>query len=100
MSLEGKAALVTGSTSGIGLAIAQAFAAEGCGVMLNGLGDRDAIDALRDGIARKAGVKVAYHGADMSKPAEIADLVDDAQANLGGIYIPLNTPGIPPVPPV
>ncbi|HEX9525722.1 MAG TPA: SDR family NAD(P)-dependent oxidoreductase, partial [Reyranella sp.] len=94
MSLEGKAALVTGSTSGIGLAIAQAFAAEGCGVMLNGLGDRDAIDALRDGIARKAGVKVAYHGADMSKPAEIADLVDDAQAKLGGIDILVNNAGI------
>ena len=77
MSLEGKAALVTGSTSGIGLAIAQAFATEGCRVMLNGLGDRCAIDALRDGIARKAGVKVAYNAADMSKPAEIADLVTD-----------------------
>src|SRR5260370_39861767 len=93
MSLEGKAALVTGSTSGIGLAIAQAFAAEGCGVMLNGLGDRDAIDALRDGIARKAGVKVAYHRADMSKPAEIADLADDAQAKLGRTDILANTAG-------
>ena len=77
MSLEGKAALVTGSTGGIGLAIAQAFAAAGCRVMLNGLGDRCAIDPLRDGIARKAGVKVAYNAADMSKPAEIADLVTD-----------------------
>src|ERR1700738_2958753 len=94
MSLEGKAALVTGATSGIGLAISQAFAAEGCRVMLNGLGDRDAIDALRDGIARKAGVKVAYHGADMTKPAEIADLVDDAQAKLGGIDILVNNAGI------
>jgi 3-hydroxybutyrate dehydrogenase len=94
MSLRGKAALVTGSTSGIGLAIAQAFAAEGCSVMLNGLGDRDAIEALRDGIARKAGVKVAYHGADMSKPGEIADLVDDAQAKLGGIDILVNNAGI------
>jgi 3-oxoacyl-[acyl-carrier protein] reductase len=90
MSLEGKAALVTGSTSGIGLAVAQAFAAEGCSVMLNGLGDRDAIDALRDGIARKAGVKVAYNAADMSRPAEIADLVADTQAKLGGIDILVN----------
>src|SRR5580704_15264127 len=94
MSLEGKAELVTGSTSGIGLAVAQAFAAEGCSVMLNGLGDRDAIDALRDGIARKAGVKVAYNAADMSKPAEIADLVADTQAKLGGIDILVNNAGI------
>src|SRR5258708_12631085 len=98
MSLEGKAALVTGSTSGIGLAIAQAFAAEGCSVMLNGLGDRGAIDVLREGIARKAGVKVAYHGADMSKPAEIAHLVDGPQANLATIDILVNNPGIHHVP--
>ena len=94
MSLEGKAALVTGSTSGIGLAVAQAFAAEGCSVMLNGLGDRDAIDALRDGIARKAGVTVAYNAADMSKPAEIAGLVADTQGKLGGIDILVNNAGI------
>ena len=82
MSLKGKAALVTGSTSGIGLAIAQAFAAEGCSVMLNGFGDAAAIEQLRDEMRRRAGVKVAYHGADMSKPAEIADLVaDDAGAS-------------------
>jgi len=83
MSLEGKAALVTGSTSGIGLAVAQAFAAEGCSVMLNGLGDRDAIDALRDGIARKAGVKVVVQRRRHEQAAEIADLVADAQAKLG-----------------
>ena len=59
-----------------------------------GLGDRDAIDALRDGIARKAGVKVAYNAADMSKPAEIAGLVADTQARLGGIDILVNNAGI------
>jgi 3-hydroxybutyrate dehydrogenase len=88
MSLAGKAALVTGSTSGIGLAIAQAFAATGCSVMLNGLGDRCAIGALRDGIARKAGVQVAYNAADMSKSAEIADLAvflaSDTASNMQG----------------
>ena len=94
MSIEGKAALVTGSTSGIGLAIAQAFAAEGCRVMLNGLGDRAAIEALRDGIVRKTGVAVAYNAADMSKPAEIAGLVADTQAKLGGIDILVNNAGI------
>jgi len=94
MSLEGKVALVTGSTSGIGLAIAQAFASEGCSVMLNGLGEPDAIHGLRDDIAGKAGVKVAYHSADMSRPAEIADLVTDTQAKLGGVDILVNNAGI------
>ena len=94
MSLEGKAALVTGSTSGIGLAVVQAFAAEGCSVMLNGLGDRDAIDALRDGIARKAGVNVAYNAADMSKPAEIADLIETAAKTFGTVDVLVNNAGI------
>ena len=94
MSLEGKVALVTGSTSGIGLAIAEAFAAKGCNVMMNGLGDPAAIDKLRDGIARKAGVKVAYHGADLSKPAEIAELVSAAQTTLGSVDILVNNAGV------
>jgi 3-hydroxybutyrate dehydrogenase len=94
MSLEGKAALVTGSTSGIGLAVAEAFAAKGCNVMMNGLGDPAAIDKLRDGIARKAGVKVAYHGADLSKPAEIAELVSAAQTTLGSVDILVNNAGV------
>ena len=94
MSLKGKAALVTGSTSGIGLAIAQAFAAEGCSIMLNGFGEAAAIHRLRDEMAAKSGVKVAYHAADMSKPAEIADLVADTQAKLGGVDILVNNAGI------
>jgi 3-hydroxybutyrate dehydrogenase len=94
MSLKGKAALVTGSTSGIGLAIAQAFATEGCTVMMNGFGEARAIDRLRDAMAAKNGVKVAYHAADMSKPAEIADLVAQTQAALGGLDILVNNAGI------
>jgi 3-hydroxybutyrate dehydrogenase len=100
MSLEGKVALVTGSTSGIGLAVAEAFAAAGCNVMMNGLGDPAAIDKLRDGIARKAGVKVAYHGADLSKAAEIAELVAKAQATLGSVDILVNNAGIQHVAPI
>jgi len=93
MSLAGKVALVTGSTSGIGLAVAEAFAAQGCSIMMNGLGDPAAIEKLRDGIARKAGVEVLYHGADLSKPAEIAELVAKAQA-MGGLDILVNNAGI------
>jgi 3-hydroxybutyrate dehydrogenase len=94
MSLKGKAALVTGSTSGIGLAIARAFAAEGCNVMLNGLGDPAAIARSREEIARQRGVKVEYHGADMTKPAEIAALVAETKARLGGVDILVNNAGI------
>ena len=94
MSLKGKAALVTGSTSGIGLAIAQAFAAEGCNLMMNGFGEADAIHRLRDELVAKSGVKVAYHAADMSKPAEIAGLVAETQAALGSIDILVNNAGI------
>jgi len=100
MSLKGKVALVTGSTSGIGLAIAQAFAAEGCHIMLNGFGDAAAIARLREEIATKHGVKAAYNGADMSKPAEIAGLVADAQKQLGGVDILVNNAGIQHVAPV
>ena len=94
MSLEGKVALVTGSTSGIGLAIARAFAAEGCNVMLNGLGDAGAIAKLREVIARQHGVKVEYHGANMTRPAEIAALVAETRAKLGGVDILVNNAGI------
>jgi 3-hydroxybutyrate dehydrogenase len=94
MSLRGKAALVTGSTSGIGLAMAQAFAAEGCSIMMNGFGEAGAIHRLRDEMAAKSGVKVAFHAADMSKPAEIAGLVAETQAALGGVDILVNNAGI------
>jgi 3-hydroxybutyrate dehydrogenase len=100
MSLKGKVAVVTGSTSGIGKAIAEAFAAEGCTVMLNGFGDRAAIEAERAELAQKSGVSVAYHGADMSKPAEIADLVAKTRASFGRLDILVNNAGIQHVAPI
>src|SRR5471030_359288 len=94
MSLKGKSAIVTGSTSGIGLAVAQALAAEGCNVMLNGFGDSGAIAKEREGLAKKHGVKVEYNGADMSKPAEIADLVNKTKSAFGSVDILVNNAGI------
>jgi 3-hydroxybutyrate dehydrogenase len=100
MSLKGKTALVTGSTSGIGLAIARAFAAEGCNVMLNGFGDAGAIARLREEIAKQHGVKAEYNGADMTKPAEIAALIADTQSKFGSLDILVNNAGIQHVAPI
>src|ERR1700744_3269414 len=100
MSLKGKAAIVTGSTSGIGKAIAEAFAAEGCNVMLNGFGDKAVIEAQRADMAKKSGVKVEYNGADMTKPAEIADLVAKTKAAFGSVDILVNNAGIQHVAPI
>ena len=99
-SLKGKTALVTGSTSGIGLAIAYAFAAEGCNVMLNGFGSPEAIAREREDLAKKYGVKIEYNGADMSKPAEIAALVADTNAKFGSVDILVNNAGIQFVAPI
>jgi 3-hydroxybutyrate dehydrogenase len=77
--LKGKTALVTGSTSGIGLAIARAFAKEGANLMINGFGDKAEIEKERSGIEREFGVKVRYSPADMSKPDEIAQMVAQAE---------------------
>jgi len=98
--LAGRAAVVTGSSSGIGLAIARAFAAEGANVMLNGLGDAAAIEKLRAGIERDHGVKAGFHGADMTRPAEIADLVAQAGKAFGRVDIVVNNAGIQHVSPV
>src|SRR5438477_5009562 len=92
--LKGKTAIVTGSTSGIGLGIANALAAEGCDVMLNGFGDQPAIERLRDGIAEKHGVRIGYSPADMSKPAEIQAFIDDTVGQFGGVDILVNNAGI------
>ena len=92
--IKGKSALVTGSTSGIGLGIARALAAEGANIMLNGFGDAGAIDKLRRGLAEEFRVKVGFNGADIAKPAEIQALVHAAQQELGGVDILVNNAGI------
>jgi len=98
--LKGKTAIVTGSTSGIGLGIADALAAEGCAIVLNGFGDAAAIEKQRRALAKRAGVEVAYSAADMSKPAEIAAMVAEAQARFGGVDILVNNAGIQHVSPI
>ena len=92
--LKGKVALVTGSTSGIGLGIARALAAQGADIVMNGFGDPQDIEALRQGIADTFKVKAIYVGADMSKPAEIEAMVKDATAKLGRIDVLVNNAGI------
>ncbi|MEO7741825.1 MAG: 3-hydroxybutyrate dehydrogenase [Usitatibacter sp.] len=98
--LAGRAALVTGSTSGIGRAIAEAYARAGAHVMLNGLGDAKEIEALRAGLEREHGVKARYHGADMTRPAEIAELVATAERELGAVDILVNNAGVQHVAPI
>ena len=93
-ALYGKSALVTGSTSGIGEGIARAFAGAGANVMLNGFGDAAEIEKLRASIAKEFGVKVLYSGADMSKPAAVTGMVDEAIKAFGGVDILVNNAGI------
>jgi len=94
MSLKGKVALVTGSTSGIGLGIARALGAAGADLMLNGFGDAAKIEAERTGLAKEFGVRVGYSAADISKPAEIAAMVAETQTSLGSLDILVNNAGI------
>jgi len=98
--LAGKTALVTGSTSGIGRGIAQRLAIGGANVVLNGLGDRGEIEALRAGLEREHGVRAIYHPADMTRPAEITDMVATAVKELGCVDILVNNAGIQHVAPV
>jgi 3-hydroxybutyrate dehydrogenase len=98
--LKGKTALVTGSTSGIGLAIATALAREGVDVMLSGFGDPGEIERLRSGLAAETGVRVLHHPADAGVPREVATLVQAAETALGSVEILVNNAGIQFVAPV
>ena len=90
----GKTAIVTGSTSGIGLGIARAFAEAGMNVALNGFGDRAAIETTRSALETTYGVKAAYSAADMSKPAAIARMVEEATDAFGTVDVLVNNAGI------
>ena len=100
MNLSNKVALVTGSTSGIGLGIARTLAAAGTHIVLNGFGDKALIDKLVAEFRSEYKVKVDYSGADMSRPAEIAAMVAQAARELGGVDILVNNAGIQHVAPV
>ncbi|MBN2630992.1 MAG: 3-hydroxybutyrate dehydrogenase [Rhodobacteraceae bacterium] len=95
-----RTAIVTGSTSGIGLAVARALAEAGHAVMMNGFGDPDAIEAERATIENETGAPVGFHGADMSDPGQIADLVAATNAQFGQIDIVVNNAGIQTVAPI
>jgi 3-hydroxybutyrate dehydrogenase len=98
--LKGKTALVTGSTSGIGLGIAQRLAAEGANIVLNGFGEAGEIEKLRKQIASEYGVNVAYDGADMTSPDAIAAMMNKAIAAFGAVDVLVNNAGIQHVAPV
>ncbi|MDB5841113.1 MAG: 3-hydroxybutyrate dehydrogenase [Herminiimonas sp.] len=93
-SLKGKSALVTGSTSGIGLGIARSLAAEGANIVFNGFGDAQEIAALQTDVAKEFNVKTMYHNADMSKPAEIEALMRAANEQFGSVDVLVNNAGI------
>jgi 3-hydroxybutyrate dehydrogenase len=92
--LKGKTALVTGSTSGIGLAIAHSLAREGANITLNGFGDKVEIEKIRLGVENAFGVKARYSPADMTKPAEIADMIRTAEKEFGALDVLVNNAGI------
>jgi len=100
VDLSGQAAVITGSTSGIGAALAEGLARNGADIVINGLGDADEIEALRARLAATYGVKVLYHAANMLKPDEIEDLIAFAHKELGRLDILVNNAGIQHVSPV
>lgn len=100
MFLKGKSAIVTGSTSGIGLAYARAFAVEGASVVINGFGDAAEIEKERASLEATSGAKALYDAADMTKPDEIAALVERCHAEIGGPDIVVSNAGIQHVSPI
>jgi 3-hydroxybutyrate dehydrogenase len=100
MSHAGKVAVVTGSTSGIGHGVAEALAARGTHIMLNGFGDAAEIEKIRSGLAEKYGVEVAFDPADLSKPDEVKRLIAAAEARFGKVDILVNNAGIQYVSPI
>src|SRR6202167_3087046 len=100
MTLKSRSAIVTGSTSGIGLAIARALAQNGANVMINGFGAADAIENERSAIAKDVSVKALYSAADMTKPQEVRAMVKEAEATFGTLDILINNAGIQHVAPI
>ncbi|MCR9128015.1 MAG: 3-hydroxybutyrate dehydrogenase [Alphaproteobacteria bacterium] len=100
VDLSGQAAVITGSTSGIGAALAEGLARSGANIVLNGFGNAGEIEALRVRLSSDHGVSVLYHGADMTRPGEIADLIGFAHDQLGRLDILVNNAGIQHVAPV
>jgi 3-hydroxybutyrate dehydrogenase len=98
--LKGKNAVVTGSTSGIGLGIARAFAKDGANVVINGFGDKAEIEKERAAIETEFGVKAIHSAADMTKPAEIAAMIKSAETTLGSCDVLVNNAGIQHVAPI
>lgn len=98
--LKGKSAVITGSTSGIGLGIARALAAQGCNIMLNGFGEEAKIEKIRLALEKEYDVKVYYNRADLTKPAQIRDLIESTAKQLRSVDILVNNAGIQHVAPV
>ncbi len=98
--LKDKSVVITGSTSGIGLGMARAFAAQGANIMLNGLGDAGDVEKARSAIESEYGVKALYSPADMTRPSEITEMIAQAQRDVGGVDILVNNAGVQYVAPV
>lgn len=100
MMLKGKTAVITGSTSGIGLGIAKALAKEGANIVINGFGEAAAIENERSGIEKGFGVSALYSAADMTQPDDIADMIRTAESRLGSVDILVSNAGIQHVAPI